>query len=129
MIQLRVKMLRVGDVEDPEIYLGAVAHDWLQSEHGKYVKEKAKDLMYHQAPLANDGYYGLALKNKEYVKKIVSVSGKKVEKVELSSGHILETWDSIVKAAEAESICKTKMSRSIKNKTIFTDYFYRLKSN
>jgi hypothetical protein len=58
MIQLRVKMLRVGDVEDPEIYLGAVAHDWLQSEHGKYVKEKAKDLMYHQAPLANDGYYG-----------------------------------------------------------------------
>jgi hypothetical protein len=41
----------------------------------------------------------------------------------------LETWDSIVKAAEAENICKTKMSRSIKNKTIFTDYFYRLKPN
>ena len=76
---------------------------------------------------SNDGYYGLTLKNKEYVKKIVSVSGKKVEKVELSSDHVLETWDSIVKAAEAESICKTKMSRSIKNKTIFTDYFYRLK--
>ena len=57
MIQLRVKMLRVGDVEDPEIYLGAVAHDWLQTEHGKYVKEKAKDLMYNQARI-NDGYFG-----------------------------------------------------------------------
>ena len=71
----------------------------------------------------------LALKNKEYVKKIVSVSGKKVEKVELSSNLLLETWDSIVKAAEAEKIAAAKMSRSIKNNTIFTDYFYRLKSN
>jgi hypothetical protein len=77
----------------------------------------------------NDGYYGLTLKNREYVKKIVSVTGKKVEKVELSSGIVLETWDTIAKASEVESICKTKMSRSIKNKTIFTDYFYRLKSN
>jgi hypothetical protein len=58
MIKLIVKTLRVGDVEDPEIYLGAVAHDWLQTEHGKYVKEKAQDLMYNQAPLMNDGYYG-----------------------------------------------------------------------
>lgn len=58
MIQLVVKTLRVGDVEDPEIYLGAVAYDWLQTEHGKYVKEKATDLTYNQAPLINDGYYG-----------------------------------------------------------------------
>lgn len=57
MIKLIVKTLRVGDVEDPEIYLGAVAHDWLQTDHGKYVKEKAKDLMYNQAHI-NDGYYG-----------------------------------------------------------------------
>lgn len=57
MIKLTVKTLRVGDVEDPEVYLGAVAYDWLQTEHGKYVKEKAKDLTYNQAPL-NDGYYG-----------------------------------------------------------------------
>lgn len=78
---------------------------------------------------SNDGYYGLTLKNKEYVKKIVSVTGKKVEKVELSSGHVLETWNTIAKASDVESISKTKMSRSIKNKTIFTDYFYRFKSN
>lgn len=77
----------------------------------------------------NDGYYGLALKNKEYVKKIVSVTGKKVEKVELSSGHVLETWDTIAKAGIVENFPAAKMSRSIKNKTIFTDYFYRFKSN
>ena len=43
--KLIVHRFQLGDVEDPEIYLGAVAHDWLQSEHGKYVKEKAKDLI------------------------------------------------------------------------------------
>ena len=78
---------------------------------------------------SNDGYYGLTLKNKEYVKKIVSVTGKKVEKVELSSGHVLETWDTIAKAGLAENFAASKMSKCIKNKTIFTDYFYRLKSN
>jgi len=54
MIKLIVKTLKVGDVEDPEIYLGAVAYDWLQTEHGKYVKEKAQDLTYHQAPMSHD---------------------------------------------------------------------------
>jgi len=54
MIKLVVKTLKVGDVEDPEIYLGAVAYDWLQTEHGKYVKEKATDLAYHQAPMSHD---------------------------------------------------------------------------
>jgi hypothetical protein len=48
MIKVVVKTLNVGDVEDPEIYLGAVAFEWLQTEHGKYVKEKATDLTYHQ---------------------------------------------------------------------------------
>jgi hypothetical protein len=59
MIKLVVKTLRVGDVEDPDIYLGAVAHDWLQTDHGKYVKEKARDLTYNQVPFTmNEGYYG-----------------------------------------------------------------------
>jgi hypothetical protein len=57
MIKLVVKTLRVGDVEDPEIYLGAAAFEWLVTDHGKYVKEKARDLTYHQSPMAND-YYG-----------------------------------------------------------------------
>lgn len=57
MIKLIVKTLKVGDVEDPEIYLGAVAHDWLQTEHGKYVKEKARDLTYNLAQVDYD-YYG-----------------------------------------------------------------------
>jgi cell division septum initiation protein DivIVA len=76
---------------------------------------------------SSDGYYGLSLKNKEYVKKITTVSGKKVEKVELKSGLVLETWNSIEKAALGEKISNSKMSRSIKNNTIFTDYFYRVK--
>ena len=57
MIKLVVKTLKVGDVEDPEIYLGAVAYDWLQTDHGKYVKEKAKDLTYQSAPMSIDYGY------------------------------------------------------------------------
>lgn len=58
MIKLVVKTLKIGDVEDPEIYLGAVAYDWLQTDHGKYVKEQARDLVYNQAPFHAMGNYG-----------------------------------------------------------------------
>jgi hypothetical protein len=58
MIKLVVKTLKVGDVEDPDIYLGAVSYDWLQTDHGKYVKEKARDLTYHQIQPGSDYYYG-----------------------------------------------------------------------
>jgi hypothetical protein len=47
MIKVTVKHLVVGDVEDPEIYLGAVVWDWLQTEHGAWCKEHSKDLVYH----------------------------------------------------------------------------------
>lgn len=48
MIKIVVKELTLGDVDDPEVYLGAVAWDWLQTEHGKWCKEHATDLVYHQ---------------------------------------------------------------------------------
>lgn len=49
MIRLLVKTLKLGDVEDPEVYLGAIAYDWLQTEHGAWVKSHARDLTYHSA--------------------------------------------------------------------------------
>jgi len=49
MIRVLVKTLKMGDVDDPEIYLGAVAWDWFQTEHGMWVKERASDLTYHQS--------------------------------------------------------------------------------
>jgi hypothetical protein len=49
MIRITVKELNLGDVEDPEIYLGAVAWDWLQTDHGRWCKEHATDLVYHQS--------------------------------------------------------------------------------
>jgi hypothetical protein len=48
MIQLVVKELNLGDVEDPEIYLGSVAWDWLQTEHGQWCKKHAIELVYHK---------------------------------------------------------------------------------
>jgi hypothetical protein len=72
----------------------------------------------------NEGYYGLSLKENEYKPKLISSTGKKVEKKLVSTNDILGTWDSIAKAAVAENISAAKMSRSIKNKVIFGDYYY-----
>lgn len=73
---------------------------------------------------SNEGYYGISLKIDEYKHKTTSSTGKKVEKVELKTGIILRTWDTIAKAAEDESISAAKMSRSIKNNVIYNDDYY-----
>lgn len=77
---------------------------------------------------SNEGYYGISLKIDEYKHKNTSSTGKKVEKIEVKTGIILCLWDTIAKAAEAENISAAKMSRSIKNNTIYNnDYVYRIK--
>ncbi|MCX5895440.1 MAG: hypothetical protein NTZ51_06385 [Proteobacteria bacterium] len=73
---------------------------------------------------SNEGYYGISLKKDEYKHKTTSSTGKKVEKVELKTGIILGTWDTIAKAAEDESISAAKMSRSIKHNIIYNDDYY-----
>jgi hypothetical protein len=73
---------------------------------------------------SNEGYYGLLLKCDEYKHKNTSSTGKKINKIEVSSGQILGTWDTIAKAAEYEKMSATKMSNSVKNKTVFKDYYY-----
>lgn len=67
----------------------------------------------------------MLLKSDEHKYKTTSSTGKKVQKIELDSGNILGSWDTIAKAAEFEHISAAKMSRSIKNKIIFNDYYYK----
>ena len=74
---------------------------------------------------SNEGYYGISLKIDEYKHKSTSSTGKKVEKIECNTEQVLCIWDTISKAAEDENISAAKMSRSIKNKIIFNDYYYR----
>ena len=74
---------------------------------------------------SNEGYYGLLLKSDEHKYKTTSSTGKTVQKIELETGNILGSWTTIAKAAEFEHISAAKMSRSIKNKIIFNDYFYQ----
>lgn len=47
MIKLILKRLNLGDVEDPEVYLGAAVWDWFQTPHGAWCKEHVKDMTYH----------------------------------------------------------------------------------
>ena len=77
----------------------------------------------------NEGYYGILLKQDEFKHKmVISTTGKTVEKVEVSTGTVLATWSTIAKAADAENMSAAKMSRSVKNKTVFGDYFYSMKT-
>jgi hypothetical protein len=54
----------------------------------------------------------------------ISTTGKKVEKRLVASNQLLKTWDTIAKAAAAEGFSAAKMSRSVKDKTVFQDYYY-----
>jgi prophage antirepressor-like protein len=74
------------------------------------------------------GYYGIMLKKDIFLHKTTSSTGKSVEKRDIKTNHLIATWQTIAKAAESEKIATSKMSRSIKNKTIFNeDYYYCLK--
>lgn len=48
MIKISVKTFNLGDVEDPEVYLGAAWYDFEQTEQGQWIKKNAIDLVYHQ---------------------------------------------------------------------------------
>jgi hypothetical protein len=56
--------------------------------------------------------------------KKTSSTGRAVEKRELLSGILLGKWDTIAKAAKYENISAAKMSRSVKNRTEYDDYYY-----
>jgi hypothetical protein len=74
---------------------------------------------------SNEGYYGISLKQNEYKPKLLVSTGKKVYKREKDTHQLLSCWDSIAKAAEAEGISTTKMSRSIKSGIVYNnDYYY-----
>jgi hypothetical protein len=40
-IELLVHSIRMGDVEDPDLFVGQPIYDWQQTEAGKYVMENS----------------------------------------------------------------------------------------
>ena len=88
---------------------------------------------------ANEGYYGLGLRQSysELKQSIIqeqganpiigvqlSTTGKKVEKRLVGTNQVLKTWNTIAKASTDEGFSTAKMSRSVKDKTVFKDYYY-----
>jgi len=88
---------------------------------------------------SNEGFYGLEITqgfyamNKNAVQEQganpiigvqLSTSGKKVEKRLVGTNQVLKTWNTIAKASESEGFSTAKMSRSVKDKTVFNDYYY-----
>ena len=77
---------------------------------------------------SNEGYYGLSLKTEETKHKVTSTTGKTVEKRDKTTNEVIKKWETIAKAAVAEEMSTAKMSRSIKNRVDFNDYYYALAS-
>jgi hypothetical protein len=89
---------------------------------------------------SNEGFYGVSLSENYYtmtqaviqeqganaiIGVQLSTTGKKVEKRLVSSNQVLKTWNTIAKAAADEGFSTAKMSRSVKDKTVFNnDYYY-----
>lgn len=71
------------------------------------------------------GYYGLCLKTDETTHRKPSSTAKKVFKKNFD-GDILDSWNTIAKAAQSEGIPPTKMSRNISNNVKFDNYYYCL---
>lgn len=70
------------------------------------------------------GYYGLKLKTQIYEKNISSSTGKQVYKIDSNSNICVDKWPTIAKAAEMENISSAKLSRIIKNKILYNNFYY-----
>ena len=83
-------------------------------------------LYIQEEKFTHEGYYGIALKtDNPNIRKITSNTGKKVQKIDVKTGSVLNNWDTIAKAAMHENISASKMSRNIKNKIVCDDYYYK----
>ena len=79
---------------------------------------------------SNEGYYGISLRSDVPKHKGTSSTGKTVEKRTVNGDNLIAKWETIAKAAEAESLSAAKMSRSVKAKTVFdNDYYYCVVKN
>lgn len=56
MKKVIVHKLRMGDVEDPELFAAEPIYKWQQTEHGKWVMDHSLDSVFHTAP--NPDYFG-----------------------------------------------------------------------
>ena len=74
-----------------------------------------------------EGYYGLALKSDSLIRrKTYNITGKQVQKIDISTESVLNTWTTIAKAAQNENMSASKMSRIIKHEIICGNTFYKI---
>jgi hypothetical protein len=75
------------------------------------------------------GYYGIMLNQDiPYKTSMTSSTSKTVEKINVATNEIMNTWTTIAKAAAAENISAARMSRICKSKEVINDsYYFRVK--
>jgi phage anti-repressor protein len=73
---------------------------------------------------SNEGYYGVMLRRDEDKSKKPASHSKRVEKRTVNGNHLIATWDTIAKAAAAEKFSTAKMSKGIKDGTVYNEFVY-----
>jgi prophage antirepressor-like protein len=74
---------------------------------------------------SGQGFYGLSLNKHELVyEKTTSSTAKTIEKRDYITDNVINTWTTIKKASTEEGFSPAKMSRAVKNKTIFNNKYY-----
>ena len=73
---------------------------------------------------SNEGYYGIMLKSEENIYRRTSSTGKNIEKRDINTNNIIAKWETIAKAAVSEQMSAAKMSRSVKGRIQFGDFYY-----
>jgi hypothetical protein len=128
------KVLFSDIVEEYKKWKNQIGKEWSEEcaiQLKKYIIDTGYS--YYTTIWANNGngqgFYGLYLKKDADIHKTTSSTGKRVEKRNLKTNELLGSWETIAKAAESEQMCAAKMSRSIKNKTVFDDDYYYCSSN
>lgn len=73
---------------------------------------------------SGQGYYGLILNKHLKITKNTSSTGKKVKKIDATTGAVLNRWDTIASASRAENISTATLSRAIKNQKHMNGIYY-----
>ena len=69
----------------------------------------------------------MALKSDSLVRrKTYNITGKQVQKIDIDTESVLNTWVTIAKAAQNENMSASKMSRIIKNEIVQGNAFYKI---
>ena len=60
MIEIKVHEIKIGDIEDPDLFVGTPIYEWQQTDAGKYIMENSDPTakwVRDNSPITNMGMF------------------------------------------------------------------------